>query len=171
MLVQYHEDVSIQQVVNLQHSQEDLQGQYKVKNRYLEIHCRHKVHPFQYKLQWFFKFFLGLDLLEFYNIDFAHQVPHILDYRLDQIRCYLLVHSRPSSASFADTVLASYTKHRINPPPSFIDIAITIHKVVVDKPAIILDSSHLDLLACHLHRQEPFASITTTSRSIASTLL
>jgi hypothetical protein len=90
-----------------------------------------------------------LGLHEFYNINFAHLAPHSLDYRQDQTRCFLLVHSHPNFTSFTDTVLVSYTEHRINHQPSFTDITITIHKVVVDKPAIILGSSHLDLLAFH----------------------
>lgn len=111
-----------------------------------------------------------MDLHEFYNINFVHLIPHNLDYRQDQTRCFLLVHSHLGFTSFIDTVLVSYTEHRINRQPSFIDITITIHKAVIDKPTIILGSNHLDLLAFHLHRQEPFTSITIISRSIASTL-
>jgi len=149
MRAQYHEDVSILRVADLQHSQEDFQVQYRAKNHYLEIHCRRRVRPFQYKPQLFFEFFLGLGLHEFYNINFVHLALHSLDYHQDQTHCFLLVHNHPSFTSFTDTVLVSYTEHHINHQPSFIDIAIAIHKVVVDKPVIILGSSHLNLLAFH----------------------
>jgi hypothetical protein len=90
-----------------------------------------------------------LDLHEFYNINFVHLALHSLDYRQDQTHRFLLVHSHPDFTSFIDTVLVSYTEHRINHQPSFANITITIHKAVVDKPTIILGSNHLDLLAFH----------------------
>jgi len=90
-----------------------------------------------------------LGLREFYNINSIHLTPHSLDYHQDQTRYFLLDRSLLSSASFADTALESYTEHRINHQPSFTDITVTIHKVVIDKPVIVLGLSHLDLLACH----------------------
>ena len=90
-----------------------------------------------------------MDLHEFYNINSNHLAPHSLNSHQDQTRCFLLVRSHPSSASFADTAPESYTEHHTIHQPSFTNIAVTIRKVAIDKPAIVLDLSHLSLLAYH----------------------